>query len=110
MARRAEPKRRVLRTRVSSRKKQSNKLGIFVTVLASLVIIIAISFQNNKLEGKLEKLQEEESKCLEMLEKEQNRTKELEEKEKYIKTKAYVVEEAKKLGLIYPDEIIFKPK
>lgn len=99
-----------MRTRVTSRKKQSNKLGVFVTVIASLVIVIAISIQNNKLEDKLEKLKTEEEKCAELLEEEQDRTKELEEKEKYVKTKAYIASEAKKLGLVDPDEIIFKPK
>ncbi len=110
MAKQVREQRKVIRTRVTSRRKKSNKLGMCVTIMASLIIVIAISIQNNKLEDKLEKLKEDEAKCLELLEKEQDRTKELEDKEKYIKTKAYVVEEAKKLGLIYPDEIIFKPK
>lgn len=97
-------------TRVATRKKKSNKLGIFVTVVASLAIVVAISFQNNKLEQKLEKLKLEEENYQELLDKEQDRTAELEEKAKYVKTKAYIEETAKKLGLVYPDEIIFKPK
>ena len=97
-------------TRVATRKKKSNKLGIFVTIVASLAIVVAISFQNNKLEQKLEKLKLEEENYQELLDKEQDRTAELEEKAKYVKTKAYIEETAKKLGLVYPDEIIFKPK
>ncbi|MBP3337929.1 MAG: septum formation initiator family protein [Lachnospiraceae bacterium] len=103
-------RKKAVSTRVATRKKKSNKLGIFVTVVASLAIVVAISFQNNKLEQKLEKLKLEEENYQELLDKEQDRTAELEEKAKYVKTKAYIEETAKKLGLVYPDEIIFKPK
>ena len=103
-------RRKAVSTRVATRKKKSNKLGIFVTVVASLAIIVAISFQNNKLEKKLEKLKLEEENYQEILDKEQDRTAYLEERAKYVKTKAYIEETAKKLGLVYPDEIIFKPK
>ena len=103
-------RKKAVSTRVATRKKKSNKLGIFVTIVASLAIVVAISFQNNKLEQKLEKLKLEEENYQELLDKEQDRTAELEEKAKYVKTKAYIEETAKKLGLVYPDEIIFKPK
>ena len=38
------------------------------------------------------------------------RTLELEELRVYVKTMKYVEERAKQLGLVYPDEIIYKPK
>ena len=34
----------------------------------------------------------------------------LKEKEVYVHTNAYIEEEARKLGLVYPDEVIFKPE
>ena len=97
-------------TRVSEKKRKTNKLGVFAIVTATMVVIIAICIQNNRLEKKLEKLKAEEQHYTEILEEENERTLELEEKAKYVKTKAYIEEAAKKLGLVYPDEIIIKPK
>lgn len=110
MARNIKQKQKVVSTRVSTRKNKSNKLGVFAIVTVSFVIIVAIFIQNNKLEKKLEKLKEQERYYAELLEEENERAAELEEKAKYVKTKAYIEETAKKLGLVYPDEIIFKPK
>ena len=40
-----------------------------------------------------------------------SRSKELEEKEEYMKTDEYVEDVARsQLGLVYPDEIVIKPK
>ena len=35
---------------------------------------------------------------------------ELKEKEDYVKTDEYIEEMARKMGLVYPDEVIFKPE
>ena len=37
-------------------------------------------------------------------------TSELKEKEDYVKTDEYIEEMARKMGLVYPDEVIFKPE
>ncbi|MDE7156566.1 MAG: septum formation initiator family protein [Lachnospiraceae bacterium] len=42
-------------------------------------------------------------------EQESSRTEELEAQKIYVQTKQYIEEMAKKLGLVYPDEIILKP-
>lgn len=42
-------------------------------------------------------------------EKESERTQQLEEQRIYVQTKKHVEEEAKKLGFVYPDEIVLKP-
>lgn len=110
MAKNKKRRQKVVSTRVTTRRKQSGKLGAFVIVVVSFAIIVAIFIQNNKLEKKLEKLKIQEQYYAELLEEENERTAELEEKAKYVKTKAYIEETAKKLGLVYPDEIIFKPK
>jgi cell division protein FtsB len=45
------------------------------------------------------------------IEQQQSRADELEEYKKYIQTKKFVEEMAKdKFGLIYPDELVFKPE
>ncbi len=83
---------------------------MFAIVTATMIVIVAICILNNRLEKKLEKLRAEEQYYAEILEAENERTLELEEKAKYVKTKAYIEETAKKLGLVYQDEIIIKPK
>ena len=55
-------------------------------------------------------LEKRETKLLTEYEKESERTSELEQQRVYIQTKKYIEEAAKKLGFVYPDEIIFKPK
>ena len=45
------------------------------------------------------------------MEEQQQRTKDLEEYKKYIQTKKFVEDMAKdKFGLIYPDELVFRPE
>lgn len=55
-------------------------------------------------------LAQKEQKMEEALACEENRTTELEKQALYVQTKQYIEEAAKKLGFVYPDEIIFKPK
>lgn len=42
-------------------------------------------------------------------EQESERTEKLEEEKIFVQTRQYIEEAAKKLGFVYPDEIIFKP-
>ena len=78
---------------------------ILVVVVFCAVMII------KTMEGKEElyELDIKEKKLTEQLEAEQLRNEELEERRVYVQTKMYVEEMAKKLGLVYPDEIIYKP-
>ncbi|MBE5921428.1 MAG: hypothetical protein E7269_01545 [Lachnospiraceae bacterium] len=54
-------------------------------------------------------LQATEQELSEQLAEQEERSAALEEQRVYVKTKAYVEEAAKKIGLIYPNEVIFKP-
>lgn len=58
----------------------------------------------------LKKLQAQQSKLEKQYEQELQLSKELKEQEAYVKTDDYVEEMARKLGLLYPDEVIFKPE
>ncbi len=89
--------------------KPSNKIvGVAVVlIVASLVFIInahgrELKEQNDLDGAKIEQLQKE-------IELEKERSVRLEEQEKYMHTKQFVEEIAReKLGLIYPDEKVFK--
>lgn len=58
----------------------------------------------------LKSLQEQESKLTKQYEKELKLSEELKDQESYVKTDDYVEEMARKLGLLYPNEVIFKPE
>jgi cell division protein FtsB len=97
--------------RASARRKRKNNsrlgiIGIIVVVLAFSCVLarnIYTSKQTLKeLTIKEEKLIKERDEQLELQE-------ELNERSVYVQTKAYVEEVAKELGLVYPDEVIFKP-
>lgn len=89
---------------------KSNKAGIFGI---SVVVILLAFFLYTQIDSRgtdLEKLRQQEATLQSKYDDEISRAKELEEKRIYVKTKRYVEEVAKQLGLVYPDEIIYKPK
>ena len=65
---------------------------------------------NRSSQEELDKLNKEKDKLMSQIEEEEKRTLELEELRVYVKTMKYVEERAKQLGLVYPNEIIYKPK
>lgn len=94
--------------RIKTRKK-SNKLGIIgiVTVVALMGVLLFSRISDKRAE--LNELKEKEAQLQQQLNDEQKRSEELEEKRIYVKTKKYVEDIAKQLGLVYPNEIIYKP-
>lgn len=81
-------------------------LIIGVVAVVSIVLVVNINSSRKTLETLLEdkaKLEEKYNAQLKLSE-------ELEEKEVYVKTNAYIEEQARKIGLVYPDEVIFKPE
>lgn len=76
-----------------------------VVILFCAVLLIQISSSKEKLASLVlqeEQLEEERDEQLELAE-------ELKERQVYVQTKMYVEEVARQLGLVYPDEVIFKP-
>ena len=76
-------------------------------MIAFCVVIGVQMFQKH---STLKKLQAQQSKLEKQYEQELQLSKELKEQEAYVKTDDYVEEMARKLGLLYPDEVIFKPE
>ena len=109
------------------RLKRQRRSGIIGLVLAfALVIVIGIAMYTNKvsldkqyaqneqtkagLQAQIEEQQHIMAEMLQEIQEQQQRTKDLDEYKKYIQTKKFVEEMAKdKFGLIYPDEIVFRP-
>lgn len=83
-------------------------MAIAIVVVVALGIVLwrgktGLVAKNADYEAQITELQSQ-------IDDENKRSDELSEYEKYVKTKKFVEEIAKnKLGLIYPDELIFKP-
>lgn len=88
---------------------KSSKLGVLGIGLIVAAILLVLLVQTNNLKEKDANLKAQEEALSKQYEQESIRTDELEEKKIYVQTKKYIEEVAKKLGYVYPDEIIFKP-
>ena len=82
-------------------------MGITIVVAAFCIVMGAQMFQKY---NTLRKLKEQESKLQKQYEKELQLSEELKDQESYVKTDDYVEEMARRLGLLYPNEVIFKPE
>ena len=99
------------------RKKEKQKRKVFkhgVTVLGLFMVVallaIVIFVRGRELTEKNKNYLAMEESLAEEYSKEEQRAKALEEKKVYVKTKAYIMEEAREIfGLQMPDEIIVRP-
>lgn len=79
--------------------------------LVVLIIIGVFSVKSMELQTKAQEYRYKETKLAKQIAAENDRTQELKELEKYMQTKKFIEEYAEeKLGLVYPNEIIFKSK
>ncbi len=96
--------------RKGKRRENKNRLSCFAVIVVMLVFIGIITFQIKDLEKVNAEKNVEQNAKQEAYEKESERTKELEEQKVYVQTKKYIEEAARKLGFVYPDELVLKPK
>jgi cell division protein DivIC len=86
-----------------------NVINSFVVIVIMLIFVGIMMYQIHNLKEKNSQLTAEREVCQKMYDKEVERKEELEEQKVYVQTKEYIEEAAKKLGFVYPEEIIFKP-
>ena len=96
--------------RRASQKKGRNILNSAMVIVIMLVFVGIITFQIHDLKEERSELSIKEEKLQKNYEAERERTNDLEAERIYVQTKEYIEEAAKKLGFVYPDEIILKPK
>ena len=107
MEKRSEARRAGAQRTRMRRKRRQNKSAVLCIALISLMLLGVMSVQILSLYGRKAKEQELQTQ----LESEQQRHLELEEYEDYVTTEEYIEQTAKtKLGLVNPNEIIFKEK
>lgn len=111
MEKRSEARRAGAQRTRMRRKKKKNKSAVLCIVLISFMLLGVMSVQILSLYNKNQSYQVREQELKTQLESEQQRQTELKEYEDYVKSDEYVEQEAKsKLGLVHPNEIIFKEK
>ncbi len=99
------------RRKVAYRKKQQNKLSMFLVLFVLAVILVVVSVRVVDLKEKIDKKQIEYNVLEESFAAEKERTAEIENFEKEVKTRGYIEKIAREvMGLIYGDEIQFKKK
>lgn len=101
--------RRGKRKKAAYRKKVQNRFSMFLVMLALLMILVAVYVSSNRLQGRLDDLQAQSAALQVQIDAEKQRAEEIELLRKRSQTKEYYEEIAKeKLGLVNPDEIVFK--
>ena len=97
--------------KMKQKKKRQNRTGKICISCMVLVLTLILSVQIVHLYGVNEGYKQEEKTKQAQLKDEQDRASELQEKEAYVGSDQYVIDTAKsKLGMTFPDEIVFKEK
>ena len=97
------------RKKAAYRKKVQNRFSMFLVMLALLMILVAVYVSSNRLQSRLDDLQAQSAALQVQIDAEKVRAEEIELLRKRSQTKEYYEEIAKeKLGLVNPDEIVFK--
>jgi len=95
--------------RVAYRKRNQNKLSMFLVALVVLMVMVVVAVRSMDLQRKLDGFIARETELESLIREEQERTEEIREYEIYTQTKKYAEEVARdKHGLGYPDEIRYK--
>lgn len=92
---------------------RKRKKGKMVTLGISLIVMFFVGImckQIKESKSELKALARQEEKLQTQMEAVQKEAEELEERKIYVQTKKYVEEVAKRIGFVYPDEIIYKPQ
>jgi len=93
------------------RQRRSGMLGMILAFGLVLVVAVSLLISTKALKEKNEEYEVQKAKLEQQLTEQEERKSELEEYKKYVQTKKFVEEVAKdKFGLLYPDEIVFKPE
>ena len=93
------------------RRKRKSKISVIAISLVVMMLSAVIAYKSVELKAKNKAYIQRDESISRQIEDEMERKAELEEYEKYVQTKKYVEEVAReKLGLVYENEIIFKPE
>lgn len=92
------------------KRKKSNRKMFVAIAIVMVVFLTIMGIQIFQKFGTLNKLRSQEAQLKDEYKKELQLSKELKEKKKFVQTDEYVEDMARKLGLLYPDEVILQPE
>jgi len=93
------------------RRKTSNLRGMACIAMVVGILLISLTLQIREIKAKNADYQTQADNLEKQIRDEKERTEEIEALEDYVESKEYVEELARdKLGLVYEDEIVFKPE
>lgn len=95
---------------IMTKKRKKGKLVTFGISVIVLFFVVVMAGQIKESKAELKSLERQEIKLQAQLKDERKEAEALEERKVYVQTKKYVEEVAKQIGLVYPDEIIYKPE
>ncbi|MCR5608694.1 MAG: septum formation initiator [Lachnospiraceae bacterium] len=93
----------------NKKNRQLRKFRFAITIVIAIIICLVINYQRINLKKKQLEYNNKISRLDVRLDEEKARSDEIEEFKAYVQTKQFAEDVAReKLGLVYPDEIIFK--
>ncbi|MBR3174203.1 MAG: septum formation initiator family protein [Eubacterium sp.] len=92
------------------KRRRSNRTMVISITIIMVVFLGIMGVQIFQKLGVLNKLKSQEAQLRDEYKKELQISKELKEKKKFVQTDEYVEDMARKLGLLYPDEVILQPE
>ena len=100
-----------MKKRKGRRRREANFKGMCCISAVILVLLVVLSVKSHTLKQRNAVYQEEIAQLQKQMDEETTRTQEIKDLEAYMQTDEYAEQVAKdKLGLVYEDEIIFKPE
>lgn len=93
-----------------AKKKKSHKAAMITIFVVVAFFCGTLSISNWNKQKELDRDQKEIERLEAEIEAEEKRTLDLNDLKVYVKTMRYVEEKAKELGLVYKDEMVFKPR
>lgn len=96
-------------SRIGRKKKNESRLGIVGICAVAVAFGVIMFIKTKDVKEEASDLSKRQQQLEQQLEDEEERAGQLEERKIYVKTKKYVEEVAKSLGLVYPDELIYRP-
>ncbi len=94
---------------IQGTKKRKKRAGLKTITVMVLIICGIVTYSRTQLDDEAAELARQIESLNRQIDEEEARTAEIEEERAYVQTKKYIEEMAReKLGLVYPDEIIFE--
>ena len=93
-----------------AKKKKSHKAAMVTVFIVVAFFCGVLNISNRNKQKELDEDRKEIEKLEAQIAAEEKRTLNLDSLKVYVTTMKYVEDKAKELGLVYPDEIVFKPR